>query len=91
MLEHTNSYEVSLFKVPKILYFTNNLIKTNINDMIDTIKNAFSNFVLAIRSIRCAELSLPVAISCREQKFDQLLKSYQVHLDYSSGLIKTLH
>ena len=43
MLEHSNSSEVSLFKVPKMLYFTNTSIKTNIDDVIDKIKNAFSN------------------------------------------------
>ena len=42
-------------------------------------------------AIRCAEFGLPAAIGCGEQKFEQLLKSNQVHLDCSSGLIKPLN
>ena len=42
-------------------------------------------------AIRCAEFSLPAAIGCGEQKFEQLLKSNHVHLDCSSGLIEPIH
>lgn len=50
MLEHINSSEVTLFKVPKMLYFSTTSIKNNIDDVIGKIKSAFNNCVLAIRS-----------------------------------------
>jgi glutamine kinase len=41
-------------------------------------------------AIRCAEFGIPAAIGCGEQRFDQLVKANQVHLDCAAGLISPL-
>ena len=50
MLEYVNESEVTLFKVPNMLYFSNVLINDNLNFVLDKIKSRFSNCNLAIRS-----------------------------------------
>jgi len=42
-------------------------------------------------AIRCAEFGIPAAIGCGDQHFDRILKSSQVHIDCSVGLISTLN
>lgn len=41
-------------------------------------------------AIRCAEFGMPAAIGCGEQRYDQLLKANQVHIDCATGFITPL-
>ena len=41
-------------------------------------------------AIRCAEFGMPAAIGCGEQRYDQLLKANQVHIDCAAGFINPL-
>jgi phosphohistidine swiveling domain-containing protein len=42
-------------------------------------------------AIRCAEFEIPAAIGCGEQSYESLLRSDTIHLDCSSGLVKSVH
>ena len=42
-------------------------------------------------AIRCAELSIPAAIGCGEQRFESMRKAHHLLLDCSAGLVKELH
>ena len=42
-------------------------------------------------AIRCAEFGMPAAIGCGEQRYDQLLKANQVHIDCAAGFLTKIN
>ena len=42
-------------------------------------------------AIRCAEFGIPAAIGCGEQRYEQIVKSNNVHLDCATGMINIIN
>ena len=41
-------------------------------------------------AIRCAEFGIPAAIGCGEQRYEQIVKSSNIHLDCATGIINVV-
>ncbi len=89
---HLNAGQVTSSLAGKIVLIENAdpgfdwIFSKNIGGLITKYGGANSHM-----AIRCAEFGIPAAIGSGEQRFDFLVKTKQIHLDCSAGLINSLH